>query len=275
MASLYTAWSRAIFIDPEIDLDKPFSLWTVKLPEINCQDNFLEPMTIWKYNSKGKYKDTYIPQKHRINQSLWRSFGLLSIKDSRNNIRRPGVIEWLTELDEVLGDREFNLAAISMQDDNISTNRSPVDEIVDSLWINDFVLADLDENGWVTRINDVVEETKSVISKTYKRYIDDIKEIRNISSSSYTAQMVATLFFKIDHPFRQWLASIRLEDEKDSKVKKWREELKKLVEDEAKLVLKQGGTRDYLGIEKDSRLKNIATAYNNFEYWLNQNLKLR
>ncbi len=276
LASLYTIWSRAIFIDPEVDLDKSFSFEIVKLPDIKHQDNFLEPMTIWKYNVSGDYKDTYTPKKHTLNQSLWRSFGLLTINDSSNHYRKPGIMNWLTtDINEVLGDRVFNLSAVSMQDDGNATSWVPTDEIIDFLSINDLVLGDLLEDGWITRINDVVEEMKGIVSKTYKKYIDEVSEIRNISSSPYTAQMVATLFFKIDQPFRQWLASIRIDDEKDSKIKEWRKMLKKLVQEEANLVLSQGGTRDYLGIEKDGRLKNIATAYNNFEYWLNQNLKLR
>ena len=135
------------------------------------------------------------------------------------------------------------------------------------------VLTDLDEGGWVPRINEVVEETKKIISRTYKTYINDIKEIRNISNGSYTQHMVESLYFKIDQPFRQWLASIQPEDDKDSKIQEWRDLLKKIVKAEAEVILHQGGTRDYLGIQKDGRIKNIATAYNSFDFWLRQQLK--
>ena len=121
--------------------------------------------------------------------------------------------------------------------------------------------------------NEVVEETKKIISRTYKTYINDIKEIRNISNGSYTQQMVESLYFKIDQPFRQWLASIQPEDNKDSKIQEWRVLLKKIVKAEAEVILHQGGTRDYLGIQKDGRIKNIATAYNSFDFWLRQQLK--
>ena len=88
---------------------------------------------------------------------------------------------------------------------------------------------DFNESGWVPRINEVVEETKTVISKVYKRYIEDLKEIRNISNNNYTNQMVEMLYFKIDHPFREWLSSIPPDDEKDPKIKEWRDLLKKMV----------------------------------------------
>ena len=273
IASLYTVWSKGIYIDPDFNLNKPFSFDIVKLPDINHRDNFLEPMTLWKYNVSGKNRDSYTPKKHLLNQSLWRSFGLLSIKDTDLQHRKPGVIEWLTYIDDIIGNRLSNIVAISMQDDGNPQSRLPTDEVIDSIFINDLVLTDLDEGGWVPRINEVVEETKKIISRTYKTYINDIKEIRNISNGSYTQQIVESLYFKIDQPFRQWLASIQPEDDKDSKIQEWRVLLKKIVKAEAEVILHQGGARDYLGIQKDGRIKNIATAYNSFDFWLRQQLK--
>ena len=58
-----------------------------------------------------------------------------------------------------------------------------------------------------------------------------------------------------------------------SKIQEWRVLLKKIVKAEAEVILHQGGTRDYLGIQKDGRIKNIATAYNSFDFWLRQQLK--
>lgn len=270
LASLYTVWSRGIYINPQSDLDQAFSFEIVKLPDINHKDNFLEPMTIWKYNQTGDNKDSYTPKKHSINQSLWRSFGLLTRKDAASNQRNPGIIDWLRKIDKEIGDRSLIITAISMQDDGNATSWVPTDEIIDSLSIKEFVLTD---DSWIVRINEVVEETKRVVSSTYKKYIDEIKEIRNLSSNLFTSQRIEELYFKIDHPFRQWLAGIQLDDEKDEKVKEWRKILKNIVKKEAEAIIGQGGSRDYLGIADGKKIKNIATAYNSFNYRLNQNLK--
>lgn len=40
IASLYTVWSKGIYIDPDFNLNKPFSFDIVKLPDINHRDNF-------------------------------------------------------------------------------------------------------------------------------------------------------------------------------------------------------------------------------------------
>ena len=53
IAGLYTAYSRALFIDPNHKQEEPFSMKLIKLPEVNHADNFLEPMTLFKYNNNG------------------------------------------------------------------------------------------------------------------------------------------------------------------------------------------------------------------------------
>jgi hypothetical protein len=209
---------------------------------------------------------------HQPNQSLWRSFGLVTMNDDDKNLRSPGLIDWIREIEDITGESLFPIIAVGMKDDGNATSQIPVDEVVDSIFIDSLVLSDLSENGWVTRINDTVEETKTVISKTYRIYLDDIKEIRNLSNSDFSKQMVELLYFKIDQPFRQWLSSIQMQDDKDAKIKEWRQVLKKVVKDEAKSILQQGGTRDYIGIEKDGKTKNIATAYSRFSYWIWQQL---
>jgi len=38
-------------------------------------------------------------------------------------------------------------------------------------------------------------------------------------------------------------------------------------------LVQSAGNRDYKGFfDKDKHFKNIATAYNDFDYWLNRNL---
>jgi CRISPR system Cascade subunit CasA len=254
-------------------LSNPFSFEIVKLPDIDHQDNFLEPMTLWKYNLSGENKGHFTPRKHTINQSLWRSFGLLTI--TNDNQIKPAILEWLDFLSEELGDCFVELNAISMQDDGNATSWVPTDEIIDSLYINEFVLTDLQENGWVVRINDVVEETKKVISTTYKRFVEDVREIRNISSNGFTTQKVEDLYFRVDKPFRNWLSSIQIYDEKDMKIREWQKILKRLVRSEADNLLKEGSSRDYIGIvnKEKGTVKNIATAYETFNHWLIQSMK--
>ena len=50
---------------------------------------------------------------------------------------------------------------------------------------------------------------------------------------------------------------------------------KRLVRSEADNLLKEGSSRDYIGIvnKEKGTVKNIATAYETFNYWLIQSMK--
>ncbi len=277
LAQLYTAWSRAIYIDPEIDLGEAFSCQIVKLPDLDHQDQFLEPMTPWQYNKQGPNSETYTPRKHRFNESLWRSFGLIAMPSSdESKQRRPGIIRWLDSKKETVGDAKITINAVSMQDDGNATSWLPVDEICDELSINDYVLTDIKDDHWVPRIEDAVEQTKSVIHKTYWSFLSDIAEIRNIKENTrlnYIDREIGALYFEIDVPFRTWLSGIHPGDLKDAKIMEWREILYVLVRKQADSLFSNASSRDLKGIEVDDKIKNVATSYNSFIYFLNRELK--
>ena len=274
LAALYTDWSRAMYIDPVVDLTKSFECHIVKLPDIKHDNNFLEPMTIWQFNKSGPNKDAYTPRKHQVNQAVWRSFGLLSLPNSNeNNQRQPGIIEWMKKISEIIGDYNLTLHAISMKDDGNATSWVPVDEAVDQLSINDLILTDVKESGWVPRISDTIEETKKVVETIFRRLLLDMKEIRNIESNLFVNEEVEKLYFQIDRPFNQWLSELRPEDSKDGRIFEWRAILKKIVLHQAEQLVKNAGPRDYTGIVVNEKIKNIATVYNSFLYFLNQQLQ--
>lgn len=282
LAELYTIWSRAIYIKSDTDCDKPFSFDVVKLPEVRHENQFLELMTLWNFNVKDEYRGRFTPRKHPVSQSIWRSFGLItisyntSVHEKREEQRRPGIMDWLNEIGDVIQDCPLTLEAISMQADGKPASWVPVDEIYDSLNIHDAILTDVKEAGWVPRINDVIEETKKIIGWTYRNFVSDIKQIRNLSTSGFIDRRVEEFYFLVDQPFRDWLASIRPTDEKDEKIFEWRRELKKLAYKQAQGDLEDAGPRDYTGItekgktEKEKAVKNIATAYNWYTYSLNK-----
>lgn len=271
LAELYTNWSRAIYMDPKTDVSKPFSFDIIKVPEINHQDNFLEVMTVWKDNKTGPWKDTLTPRKHTPEQAIWRSFGLLSLPTTDNH-RKPGMVDWLNHL--LVLDIEVNsrFKFVSMRDDSNATSWVPVDEIYDVLNIEEHVMTDVQENGWVPRINDEVETTKTVIGFILRGFASDVNEIRNSKNAGFVSRVVSEAYFEIDRPFRQWLSSIKIKDDKDEKVLEWRKTLRDMAIKEADKLALNAGNREYIGIEKNDRIFNIATAYNRFIARINKEL---
>ncbi|MGI6214867.1 MAG: type I-E CRISPR-associated protein Cse1/CasA [Christensenellales bacterium] len=276
LAQLYTNWARAIYIDPKTDVSAPFSCNIVKLPEINHQNFFLEPMTLWRYNKTGDNRETYTPMKHKPMRAVWRSFGLITLPNSdEKQQRKPELLEWLTLIKNAVENADLSLMAVGMADDGNATSWVPVDQTCDILRINNFVLTDTDKDGWVIRINDAVDNTKYVVDVIYRRFISDVKEIRNIESKDFVNNEVEKLYSRIDMPFRIWLSSLDTGVQKNKAVFSWYEQLYRLAFDQASDFVSEAGARDYTGIEKKDRILNIATVFNSFEYFLKKKLNYK
>lgn len=273
LAELYTRYSRAIYIDPYVDLSKDFSFEVVKLLDVEHQNQNLELMTTWRKNESGPNRGTFTPKKHRRDISLWRSFGLLALNPNTNDNWKVGLMDQLESIKDTLGDYNFTINSVSMEDDGNATSWVPVNEIYDYLNINDFVASDLSKNGWVIRIDDTINETKDIVEVTYKKFLKEIKLIRNQQSDNFVEQRVENVYFLLNDPFKNWLMSITIDDNKDQKVEEWRKTLEKIVRSEADKVLENANPRDYTGITIDDKNHNIVTAYNSFNYFLNKKLR--
>lgn len=275
IASLYTAWCREIFIDPNRTKEDKFVCFIAKLPEIEHSDAFLEPMTVWKYNDTGEYKDKYRPRKHDVNKSMWRNFGLLT--GVGEGTRKPGVIEWLNKLGDISESEElgFNkenitLCAVCMLDDGNATSWAPIDEVEDTLNLKERVLADTGNTGWIIRINKTISDTKKTIKSVLEKFIKDLLEIRNMEKAD-VSKYVEQFYFRIDLSFRKWIESLDIDNDKDTKEIEWNGILKKAMKEYVDELVSSSGLRDYKGIETSTGVKNIATIYNSFLYRLNQN----
>lgn len=285
ISELYTNWSRAIYIDPEFNTSKPFSFEIVKLPDIMNENQFLEPMTLWKYNDSGDNKGSFTPRKHRANTSVWRSFGLITLsydsskeKGNGNPQKRPVIIDWLSMVSKIIGDYSITLNSVSMQDDGRPSARLITDEIYDKLNINEMLLTDFDIKGWVTRLNETIDETKYIVDVIYRKFVKDIKDIRNLSSDDFVNRSIQSLYFRIDKPFRDWIEGIKPTDTKDEKILEWRDTLRKLVLLHINEFMKNSNPRDFTGtIIKNKKsgneyTLNIAIAFNSFMQKFNNKL---
>lgn len=280
IAELYTVWSRAVCIK-DYSPENAFSMSIVKLPEVIHEDQFLEPMTIWRYNTTGDNKEKFTPRKHQMNKSMWRSFGLITETESEENLdpknkkRKPGIIDWMNKISDFVDDKIIKINSISMEDDGNATSWVPTNEVVDHLYIDEAVFNDLEKEGWIYRINKVVDMTKEVVEFIYKGFLNDINEIRNLESKDFVNNGVELLYYEIDKPFRDWILSIDINDDKEKKITDWKNELSYLVFNQAEKIAKSSNSRDFIGISVDGTTKNIATAFNIFSARLNKKLGKR
>lgn len=270
LAALYTRWSRAIYINPEYELTAPFYCELVKLPEVEHQNQFLESMTLWTFNEKGENKDAFTPRKHRLNQSLWRSFGLIRSSGAETTAHAPGIYQWLHQVRPLLGDYQLRLIAVGMESDGNATSWLPVNEIVDSFSIHEAILFEGGDAGWATRIEDVVEITKQVVEKTFGMFVKSVMDLRNIIDRRVSEKELEQLYFRIDNPFKEWLATLQPDDDKEERIAEWYDTLRQIVQRQADDIVREAGTQDYKGKVVNEKFRNIMTAYNTFRYFLNQ-----
>ena len=273
IASLYTLWSKEVLIDPNHSENLEFNCQMLMLPEIDNINNFLEPMSIW--NSDKNDKDKFSSRKHEANQAMWRNFGLLT--GTNESARKPGIIEWLNRLDDIsetmelgLSKQSITLCAVGMKAGGTASSKIPVDEIADTLNLKERVLVDTGDNGWIIRINKTITDTKTSIDWALKIFIKDLLEIRNMEKSD-VSRYVEQFYFRIDLSFRNWIESIDIDNDKDTKEIEWQNVLKKAMKEYVDELVSNAGLRDYKGIEISTGVKNIATIYNSFLYRLNQN----
>lgn len=277
LAELYTIWSRAIYVDPKTDFNKPFQIKTVIFPRFGDKIPELEPMTLWTLINKGPREGEYIQRKHKSDESLWRSFGMITIPEeydgnNKKHQKIPGIINYVRQKEELLGNYNITVKGISLEDNGVPTSSVPVDEIYDDMVINEMVLSDTYKNGWVPRINAEVDLTKKVVGGIFGYFIADIMTVRNDKSKDFKSQKVEELYYKLNEPFKEWLASIEKNDDKNKRTREWRDELKSLVKNEAKTIIFEASSRDYRGIAKDGKVMNIATCYNKFINILNKTI---
>ncbi len=259
LAALYTIWSRAVYISPAWIGKTEVLIEAVKITEIAHENAFLEPMTLWNYNKTGEHKNQFMPKIHKPMQALWRSFGLLIPEKGNIEAKRPAIMDYYHKIARFMGNRIVKLHAVSMLSDGNATSWMPIDEISDTLSLNEIILTDDKDNGWSGRVRNIVAETKNIVEGSYKKFLGEIARRRGIKSDVFAAAYQATLYEKIDHPFREWLWHIQPEDDKAAKERLWKKELYGIVLGEAEQLMSHLTTRDYKGEE------NCITAYQAFK----------
>lgn len=277
LACLYTNWSRLVYLfyytgNKKESKDKEsrenLRLRIVKTIAPQKETNILEPMAKWK-NGSDKIPIADKPQK---TESIWRSFG--AIFNLSDNDRRSAVIaDNLNHLKEYFDEDELvQVNVISAIDDGKQASRALVEEYHDNFNLKLYVATDLIDRGWVVRINHIIETTKDIIEKDYGHFLSEIKTIRNINFKDFVLNKKGALYFKIDKPFKDWLANIDCKDNKDAKEQEWYTELRQIIRIQVYEFIKNASLRDFIGVVVKDKEKNIALALNMFMVSVNKKL---
>ncbi len=270
LAELYTVLSRILYIEPK---DKMFVIFACGLPKIENANAFIEPMTTWKYDKKeSKYKPRSKWIKS-LGKTMWRNFGQyvgLETTDGSHGAE-PGIVKWLNLLkDEGIlpAGKLLHLQTIGMVNDGNATSQSPVAEVYDDLSIRAGVL--FDHSGeeavscWPAQIEATIQLTQKV-GEAFWTFGRNWALLRGLGDGAVGfANSVTTRFYDgLNKPFLDWLASLRIEQEPDAELERWKKLLLRQADTLREQLLQSATPQDMCGQSSgDGRPQNIFLLNN-------------
>ncbi|MGI6169959.1 MAG: type I-E CRISPR-associated protein Cse1/CasA [Christensenellales bacterium] len=226
----------------------------------------IEQMTLWRKDAK---EGVYLPKRHDPSKQLWRDF--TAILADGGDIKKPGIVRWLSELKEAgLIDSMITLQTASVEYD--SKNCSVKNVFKDSLTINADMLSKLGE-GWVIRINWLLGITEDCIKRLYFLAVDlakasgDSDSLHHKAGKGISSAATAEAYFRLDMPFRRWLADINPEEmDMDEAEKKWKDTVKQILLQLGEEITQQSGEKAIVGRWVKEKLYTAPGALLKFNF---------
>ena len=274
LSELYTVWARIIYIERE---KAGFKIFACGLPKIDNANAFIEPMTTWKYDHKEREFKPRTKWIKSIGKSMWRNFGqYVGIEDTEGTAgSEPGIVKWLNHLknEEILpSGKLLHLQTIGMISDGNATSQSPVAEVCDDLLIRAGVLFDHNEDHapscWPVRIEATIQLTQNV-GEAFWRFGRNWALLRGLGdgASGFANSVIARYYDRLNKLFRDWLASLRVEQEPDEEIVRWKQILQRQTDMLREELLQSATPQDMCGKkEREGTLsKNIFLLNNQLQ----------
>ena len=121
---------------------------------------------------------------------------------------------------------------------------------------------------WPVRSEEGIELTQR-IGDGYYHFAATVGQIRNIDAKQFAQRHSAQFYASLNRPFKDWLASLTGNDDRDAKIKEWRQTLQQLTLQASRVMMATSSSRDVRGfVERDKnnvpRQVNIFTANDQF-----------
>lgn len=210
LAELYTLQSRRISLERENDVVTSYHL--IGGDFFQEENAFIEPMTMWKIEKETTYK----PQLHNYEKQMWRDFALLY--DNRGNNHIVGVIQWIQCIAERINLQMIQTSIVSVQ---YVKKKSSVENIFwDSLMVNKQLLIDIGAN-WrekikveINRCEQLADAIRKLAGNLYLASGGTKGDAKSWDKTFLKSRESASaqLYFRLDMPFRRWLAGITPEE---------------------------------------------------------------
>jgi CRISPR system Cascade subunit CasA len=235
-----------------------YKLWSGIKPDYD--NAFYETMTTWQKNKVG---DKWSPRKNKSEKQMWRDLpALLAISGDSAS---AGVVKWINFLHSI---DNLQLPLISLCTVGIEyKNNATVKHIFsDSLNINATLISQLGEE-WIPRISHLLRLTEDCVyelgslARNLTRALGDGDSKAGEGSGSAAK---AEAYFRLDHPFRKWLAGIDpISTDMDEAEQDWKTTVRHTLLRLGEEMTQQAGEKAIIGRwveEKNSSRPRLYTA---------------
>lgn len=241
----------------------------------NTSDMFIEQMTGWHLSSQGDTRGHFIPNKHRQERSLWRDLSSILPQTTNSadaNLYNPGVIQWLALLEDrnVLPEDIIQLCAVGFHYGAMDAKVEAM--TADAISIHAGILTELGKE-WMPIITKLLQLTEKCVRILEGLVIDlakasgDSDSSRHASKSNKESSAKAEAYFRLDQPFRKWLAGIDPEQtDIDTAEEEWKTVLKRIVLQIGLEITQQSGDKAIIGRWIEQRLYTAPGAFADFRF---------
>lgn len=231
-------------------------------------NTLIEQMTGWHISKQGDSKGNYIPNKHQKERSLWRDLSSIlpqASSDDNGNIN-PGIIHWLTKLKEkeVISNNIIQLCAVGFHYGAMDAKVEAM--TADMLSIHTGVFSQLGAE-WVLRVTNLLQLTEECIYQLHLLSIDlarasgDSDSLNHKAGEGISNAAKAEAYFRLDMPFRRWLADIDpLQSDIDKEEQIWKDTVKQVLLQLGEEMISQSGEKGIVGRWVKDRLYTAPGA---------------
>ena len=212
------------------------------------ENSFLEQMTVWRNNPiKKADSGEKMPKRHDPSKQLWRDFSALFVQKDGN--RLPGIVNWIKRLaeEDILDLLNVNFQTASVKYDDKSS--SVHDVFSDTISLNAGILKQKGED-WIYRIVEEISTTALLVNHVGDLAQDLAKAAGHEDGDGDKSAAIEQAYFRLDNPFRNWLADIDPDNDNERKqevCEEWWYTSRKIVRDIGQELISQVGQQAFVG----------------------------
>lgn len=265
-AQLLTLQSRRLLLHRENGAVTGYSLLGGDF--FQKENAFSEQMTIWRGTSAGKDAPVvYQPRRHDPSRQFWREFPVMFADEGGGH--RPGIVSWLTRLQSTrVLDRKrmirFAIAGVEYGDKDFFIT----DSFSDALTFHLGLLETMSKR-WRSDITHEIGRCDQ-LANCLGDLAKGLAWAQGDLESSGAATVKEQFYFRLDQPFRLWLACIDPswdEEERQKSITDWHKTILRLAREQGEDMVKQAGPVAFAGrsvsqtIGKGKNEKTVTVHY--------------